>query len=39
MLVGIVTNIPCEDIYNPRNNHLNLLVRINFLNLFLYSSK
>ena len=24
--------------YNPRNENLNLLVRIKFLNLFLYSS-
>ena len=26
-------------VYHPRNEHLNLLVQIKFLNLFLYSSK
>jgi hypothetical protein len=26
-------------IYSPRNENLNLLVQIKFLNLFLYSSK
>ena len=28
-----------KNIYSPRNENLNLLVRIKFLNLFLYSSK